>query len=309
MERGMNKVVIVTRKTRLNDLIYKYNTMEQAKFYIEHMGADFSDYINEDKRYQEAVAEVMEASEKYARVQRIDRDFLPNMIFGKNDIVIAVGQDGLVANTLKYLDGQPLIGINPDPSRWDGMLLPFEAGEAEQILLKVIGGKYRPREITMAQAKTRDGQTILAVNDLFVGQKTHVSARYDITWNRKTENQSSSGIIISTGLGSTGWYRSVMTQAAGIAEEFGSGNFQCENVGWDENKLIFVVREPFPSRSTQTEIIYGKLTKTDTFKVLSKMPGNGVVFSDGIESDAIEFNAGTEITVQIAPRKGILVVQ
>ena len=308
MERGMNKVVIVTRKTRLNDLIYKYNTMEQAKFYIEHMGADFSDYINEDKRYQEAVAEVMEASEKYARVQRIDRDFLPNMIFGKNDIVIAVGQDGLVANTLKYLDGQPLIGINPDPSRWDGMLLPFEAGEAEQILLKVIGGKYRPREITMAQAKTRDGQTILAVNDLFVGQKTHVSARYDITWNRKTENQSSSGIIISTGLGSTGWYRSVMTQAAGIAEEFGGGNVQCENVGWDENKLIFVVREPFPSRSTQTEIIYGKLTKTDTFKVLSKMPGNGVVFSDGIESDAIEFNAGTEITVQIAPRKGILVV-
>lgn len=308
MERGMNKVVIVTRKTGLNDLIYKYNTMEQAKFYIEHMGVDFSDYIKEDTKYQEAVAEVMEASEKYARVQRIDRDFLPNMIFGKNDIVIAVGQDGLVANTLKYLDGQPLIGINPDPSRWDGMLLPFEAGEAEQILLKVIGGKYQLREITMAQAKTRDGQIILAVNDLFVGQKTHVSARYDITWNRKTENQSSSGIIISTGLGSTGWYRSIMTQAAGIAEEFGRGNFKSEGMSWDENKLIFVVREPFPSRSTQTDIIYGKLTQTDTFKILSKMPGNGVVFSDGIESDAIEFNAGTEITVQIAPRKGLLVV-
>ena len=308
MERGMNKVVIVTRKTRLNDLIYKYNTMEQAKFYIEHMGADFSDYVNEDKRYQEAVAEVMEVSEKYARVQRIDREFLPNMIFGENDIVIAVGQDGLVANTLKYLDGQPLIGVNPDISRWDGMLLPFESGEVEQILLKVIGGNHQLREITMAKAKTQDGQTMLAVNDLFVGQKTHVSARYDITWNRKTEYQSSSGIIISTGLGSTGWYRSIMTQAAGIAGEFGRGNFKCEGMSWDEDKLIFVVREPFPSCSTQTEIIYGTLAKTDTFKILSKMPGNGVVFSDGIESDAIEFNAGTEITIQIARKKGILVV-
>ncbi len=308
MERGMNKVVIVTRKTRLNDLIYKYNTIEQAKFYIEHMGADFSDYISEDKRYQEAVAEVMEVSEKYARVQRIDRDFLPNMIFGENDIVVAVGQDGLVANTLKYLDAQPLIGVNPDTSRWDGMLLPFEAGEVEQILLKIIGGNHQLKEITMAQAKTQDGQIMLAVNDLFVGQKTHVSARYDITWNRRTEYQSSSGIIISTGLGSTGWYRSIMTQAAGIAEEFGRGNFKCEDMGWDENKLIFVVREPFPSCSTKTEIIYGKLTKTDTFKILSKMPGNGVVFSDGIESDAIEFNAGTEITIQIAPKKGVLVV-
>lgn len=308
MERGMNKVVIVTRKTRLHDLICKYNTMEQAKFYIEHMGADFSDYIREDKRYQEAVEEVVEVSEKYARVQRIDRDFLPNMMFGEKDIVIAVGQDGLVANTLKYLDGQPLIGVNPDPSRWDGMLLPFEAGEAERILLKVIGENHQVKEVTMAQAKTQDGQTMLAVNDLFVGQKTHVSARYDITWNGKSEYQSSSGIIISTGLGSTGWYRSIMTQAAGIAGEFGGTDLKCEDMGWGEDKLIFVFREPFPSCSTRTEMIYGKLTKTDTFRILSKMPGNGVVFSDGIESDAIEFNAGTEITIQIARKKGILVV-
>lgn len=310
MERGMNKVVIVTRKTRLHDLIYKYNTMEQAKFYIEHMGADFSDYVVEDRKYQEAVADVMKVAERYARVQRIDRDFLPNMIFGENDIVIAVGQDGLVANTLKYLDGQPLIGVNPDTARWDGMLLPFETGEIGQVLLQVIGGNHQLKEITMAQARTQDGQTMLAVNDLFVGQRTHVSARYDITWNRRTEYQSSSGIIISTGLGSTGWYKSVMTQAAGIAGEFGvgRGNFGYADMEWDENKLIFVVREPFPSCSTRTDIIYGKLTETDTFKILSKMPGNGVVFSDGIESDAIEFNAGTEITIQIAPKKGILVI-
>lgn len=308
MERGMNKIVLVTRKTRLNELIYKYNTMEQAKFYIEHMGADFSDYIREDKKYQEAVRKVTYVSEKYARIQQIDRDFLPNMIFGKNDIVIAIGQDGLVANVLKYLDGQPLIGVNPDTARWDGILLPFEAGEVEMILLKVLGGNHSTKEITMVQAKTQDGQTMLAVNDLFVGQKTHVSARYDITWNQKTEYQSSSGVIISTGLGSSGWYRSVMTQAAGIAGAFGKGYFEGERVGWGEDKLIFVVREPFPSRSTRTEIVYGKLTGTDVFKILSKMPGNGVVFSDGIENDAIEFNSGTEITIQIAPKKGILVV-
>lgn len=308
MERGMNKVVLVTRRTRLNELIYKYNTIEQAKFYIEHMGADFSDYIKEDEKYTEAVAQVMGTAEKYARIQRVDRDFLPNMIFGEQDIVIAVGQDGLVANVMKYLNGQPLIGVNPDTSRWDGILLPFEARQLEQVLLKVIAGNHQSKEITMAQARTQDGQTMLAVNDLFVGQKTHVSARYDITWNETTEYQSSSGIIISTGLGSTGWYKSVMTQAAGIAGSFGGGRFKEELPGWGEDKLIFVVREPFPSRSTQTGIIYGKITGSDTFKILSKMPGNGVVFSDGIESDAIEFNSGTEITIQIASKKGRLVV-
>jgi len=308
MERGMHKVVLVTRKTRLTELIYKYNTIEQAKFYIEHMGADFSDYIREDKKYTEAVEKVTGIAEKYARIQQIDRDFLPNMIFGEQDVVIAVGQDGLVANVMKYLNGQPLIGVNPDTSRWDGILLPFEAGQLEQVLLKVLAGSYRSKEITMAQAKTQDGQTMLAVNDLFVGQKTHVSARYDITWNKKTEYQSSSGIIISTGLGSTGWYKSIMTQAACIAGSFGRRDFRDELLGWGENKLIFVVREPFPSRSTQTGIIYGKITGSDTFKILSKMPGNGVVFSDGIESDAIEFNSGTEIKIQIASQKGRLVV-
>lgn len=308
MERGMNKVVLVTRRTRLQELVAKYNTMEQAKFYIEHLGADFSDYIREDRIYQQAVQEAAQTAEKYARLQRIDRDFLPNMIFGKEDIVVAVGQDGLVANVMKYLDGQPLVGVNPDTARWDGVLLPFETGQLEQILLKVLGGNFQSKEVTMAQASTQDGQKMLAVNDLFIGQRTHTSARYDIIWNDQREYQSSSGIIISTGLGSTGWYKSVITQASGIAGAFGRESFTGEPCGWGENKLIFVVREPFPSRSTKTQIVYGKLGAGDTFHILSQMPENGVVFSDGIESDAISFNSGTEITVQIASQKGRLVV-
>lgn len=308
MDRGMNKVVLVTRKTRLMELVYKYNTVEQARFYIEHMGVDFSDYIEEDEHYRKAVKRVMDIAEKYARVQEIDRNFLPNMIFGAQDIVITVGQDGLVANVMKYLDGQPLIGVNPDIKRWDGVLLPFEAGQLGQILPKVITGNYQAKAITMAQAATKDGQKMLAVNDLFVGQKTHASARYDIIWNKNTENQSSSGIIISTGLGATGWYKSIMAEAARIAEIFGGSPITDKPLGWGEDRLTFVVREPYPSRATQADIVYGKIDKKDSFRILSKMPENGVVFSDGIESDTIEFNSGIEITVGVADRKGKLVV-
>lgn len=308
MERGMNKVVLVTRKTRLQELICKYNTKEQAQFYIEHLGADFSDYLEEDKIYQEAVEKAAAAAEKYARVQRIDRDFLPNMIFGEKDVVAAVGQDGLVANVMKYLHGQPLIGINPDPARWDGILLPFEAGQAEEVIAKTVAGNHAAKEITMAQASTQDGQCMLAVNDLFIGQRTHVSARYDITWNRKREHQSSSGIIVSTGLGSTGWYKSVITQAAGIARTFLGKDFHAGRLRWDDDRLTFVVREPFPSRSTGADIICGEIGGKDDFRILSQMPGNGVIFSDGIEADAIEFNAGTEVTIRTAPQRGTLVV-
>ena len=307
-DRGMNKVVMIKRKTRLEELVYQYNTMEQARFHIEHMGVDFSDYLKEDANYRQAVKQVKDAAERHARVQEIDRDFIPNMIFGKNDIVIVVGQDGLVANVMKYLDGQPLIGVNPDTDRWDGVLLPFEPGQLGTLLPQVIAGSYNAREVTMAQAETKDGQTMLAVNDLFIGCRTHASARYDISWNQNTENQSSSGVIISTGLGATGWYKSVMAQANRMAELFGCGRIADRPLKWSDRQLAFVVREPYPSRSTQAGIVYGRIGGGDRFCMVSKMPVDGVVFSDGVESDAIEFNSGSEITIRIADKKGRLVV-
>lgn len=308
-QRGMNKVIIVTRKTRLNELVQKYNTIEQAKFYIEHLGADFSDYVLEDRNYREAVSTVKSIAVKYARVHEVDRTFFPNLILSSDDVVITIGQDGMVANVMKYLNGHPLIGINPDTKRWDGILLPFEPGDLSTVLPAVLQGRYNAKEVTIAKASTKDGQEMLAVNDLFIGQKTHTSAQYDILWNDRTETQSSSGIIISTGLGATGWYKSVIAEAQRIAEAFGSSNcISYEPMNWSCDSLTFVVREPYPSRSTQTDIVFGTLKKTDTFRILSKMSANGVIFSDGMENDALEFNAGSEITIGIADKKGNLVV-
>lgn len=45
-----------------------------------------------------------------------------------------------------------------------------------------------------------------------------------------------------------------------------------------------------------------------TLSLISKMPKNGVVFSDGIEEDAVVFNSGTEITVGLADKQGWLVI-
>lgn len=308
-ERSMNKVIVVTRKTRLTELIQKYNTFEQAKFYIEHLGADFSDYIQEDQTYREAVKKVIAQAEKYARVQEVDRTFFPNLLLGREDIIITVGQDGLVANVMKYLNNHPLIGVNPDIRRWDGVLLPFEPGDLARILPAVLGKNYRQKAVTMAKASFRDGQEMLAVNDLFIGPRTHTSAQYELQWNKKTESQSSSGIIVSTGLGATGWHKSIITQARQIAGALKGGSaISCETPDWAADRLTFVVREPYPSRSTQAEIVYGKLGKVDTFRIVSKMAVSGVVFSDGMESDAIEFNAGSEIEIGIADKKGNLVV-
>src|SRR5258705_7913142 len=198
-----NKIVLVTRPTRLAELVVRFNTVSQARFYIEHQGADFRDYLKEDETYHHALVEAERTLAGIGRVQTVDRAFLPNFIFSPEDTVVTLGQDGLVANTLKYLSGQPVIGVNPDPRRWDGKLLPFKVADLSKVVPEVFTHGRRTKLVTMAKATLNNGQTMYAVNDLFIGPKSHCSARYIISSGKVSETHSSSGVIVSTGLGST----------------------------------------------------------------------------------------------------------
>ena len=309
------KVVLVTRRTRLEELIAKYLTAAQARFYVEHLGADFSDYQREHDAYQRERQLTLRTLEQWGRYQVIDRSFLPNFIFGPSDIVVALGQDGLVANTMKYLDGHPLIGLNPDASRYDGILLPFVASDLAALLGDVAADKRASRTITMAKASLADGQVLHAVNDLFIGARTHTSALYEIALDARSERQSSSGLIVATGLGSTAWFKSIVTGSLAIAGAFGGAGATetyaprpYASQAWDSDELRFAVREPFPSRASQVTLVCGRLSKTATLKLRSLMPENGVIFSDGIEADRLDFNAGTEAQITVAERQGRLIV-
>jgi len=304
------RVIMVTRKTRLEDLIAKYLTAAQARFYVEHLGADFSDYQREHDIYWQQHRHAVQTLVEWGRYQIIDRSFLPNFIFGPTDMVVALGQDGLVANTMKYLDGHPLIGVNPDRKRHDGILLPFVAGDLPALLPEVAADRRQCKSVTMARATLTDGQVLHAVNDLFIGARTHTSAIYQIAAGDRTETQSSSGLIVATGLGSTAWFKSIVTGSLAIAGAFGGESPPAPYAPspWDSTELRFAVREPFPSRTSQASLVYGRLTTSERLSIRSLMPENGVIFSDGIEADRLDFNSGTEAQITVAQRQGRLVV-
>ncbi|MEN3113217.1 hypothetical protein ACFONG_17275 [Uliginosibacterium paludis] len=304
-----NKLVLVTRRTRLEELIQRFNTEGQARFYVEHLGADFSDYQQEHRQYREAVAAANQLLSRHARVQVLDRSFVPNFVFGPHDTVLALGQDGLVANVLKYLDGQPLIGVNPDPARWEGVLLPFVVKDLDRLLPEVFSARRPLHEVSMAQASLNTGETLCAVNDIFIGPRSHTSARYEISTGGLSERQSSSGIIVSTGMGASGWLRSVLAGAAGIVSSVGGETPQglLDDFRWESDYLYFSVREPWPSKTTASSISFGRVTREAPLVLVSQMAENGVIFSDGIESDFVQFNAGTRATITLAERRGILV--
>ena len=221
---------------------------------------------------------------------------------------MTLGQDGLVANTAKYAGVQPIVAVNPDPGRFDGILLPFLPDQAHSALIRVLESKARVREVTLAGVTLNDGQRLLAFNDLFLGARSHVSALYRISYGDKSEVQSSSGVLVSTGAGSTGWVSSAFNMASGIAGFCGAPPIEGVQMAWEDHRLLYVVREPFLSRHSQVGIVAGLLKAGERLLLESLMPSGGAIFSDGIEADYLEFNSGAVATVLAAEQRARLVV-
>lgn len=299
--------IIVKNKTRLENLIERFNTKAQAQFYIERQGGSFDDYVIEHDTFHHSLNQIQTRLSVILKNKVVERSFLPNYLFSEKNVIVVVGQDGLVANTAKYSKGIPIIAVNPDKQRYDGVLLPFDTDNFINAVDNVITEKYQFQSMSFAEAKLNDGQRLLAFNDLFIGVDSHVSARYNISYNHKTEEQSSSGLLVSTKAGSTGWLSSVFNMAYGITGMF-EKNIQLKRPKLNENDLLFAVREPFQSIRTQTGITAGLLKKQQTLTIESLMPTNGIIFSDGVETDFLKFNSGTIATIGLANEKAKLVI-
>jgi NAD kinase len=305
---SFDKVVLVTRKTRLDLLVERFNTRAQAKFYLEHAGLDFGDAEREHATYQRALELTRKQLEGPWKLQVLDRALVPTYLFGPSDAVVVLGQDGTVANVAKYVGAQPVLAANPDPARYDGVLLPFSPGQLRAALEATALGRAKVREVTLAEAVLSDGQRLKAFNDLFIGARTHVSAHYRVSTGSGWERQSSSGLIVSTGAGSTGWLSSVCAGAAGVARALGGTAGTAPRLQWEDPRLFYVVREPFVSKHSTANAVAGWVAGDGPLQVESLMPSGGVIFGDGMEEDALGFTSGLVAKVGPAQQRARLVV-
>jgi hypothetical protein len=203
------------------------------------------------------------------------------------------------------------VGINPDPRRWEGILLPFVVTDLEKVLPEVFAKKRPIRQVSMARATLNTGEVLYGVNDIFIGARTHISARYTLMVGDQSEPQSSSGVIVSTGLGSTGWLRSILAGATGISSYLSGQPVDPGSISpfaWDADHLYFSVREPWASKTYSANIPFGKITPEQPLRLISSMTENGVIFSDGMEADFLQFQSGTMATIGLAEKKGQLVL-
>lgn len=284
------RVVVVTRKTYYEELIARHATRQQAAFFLETRGQDIAGVLDQHKQFEAAKTALMQAVPVRWRRTLVDRADFDRFLFEPDDIVVALGQDGLVANVAKYLSGQPVIGLNPDPETYDGVLVPHPPQQAGPLILAAEAGETGIESRTMVRAELDDGQSLIALNEVFIGHSTHQSARYAIRMGETEERHSSSGLIVTTGTGATGWARSISRERGEPLE------LPAPTDPW----LVFFVREAFPSTATQTGLTNGILDPGMSFEVISAMNQGGTVFGDGIERDRLDFAFGRRVTVRTA---------
>jgi NAD kinase len=289
MATNSPRVVFVTRETEYELLVARHATKDQARFFLETRGQKLVDVEYRHRHFQATLHNCRAAVRSDWRQTVVKRSDFDRFLFGPEDIIVAVGQDGLVANIAKYLGGQPVIGVNPDPEIYDGVLVRFSPSRFCQTIANGLLANMTFDYRAMVKAELDNGEKLLALNEIFVGHRTHQSARYEITVHSESENQSSSGLIVASGTGATGWARSMM-EAADINMALPP----------DGSQLGYFVREPFPSVSTGTNIRNGILERSDTLVLTSRMNEGGAIFADGIENDNLSFDWGRIVRISVA---------
>jgi len=291
MRASVPRVVIVTRPSQYQDLLARHGTRNQAKFFVTSRGQDLDEVQSWHECFESALHTVLSGIPKSWRRVRVERTLLDRFLFEPRDVVVAVGQDGLVPNVAKYLCGQRVIGINPEPARQPGILVPHVPDQAADLIWAAGNDQsLRIDERVMVEARFDDGQRLLALNEIFIGQRTHQSARYRIRVEASEERHSSSGVIVSTGTGATGWASSVNRERRQAVRLPDPG----------EKALAWFVREAWASPWTGTSLSGGFLEKDGTLEVTSEMTETGVVFGDGIEDDCVGFGWGQRLTIRAA---------
>lgn len=205
--------------------------------------------------------------------------------------VIALGGDGWVNNTSHFLTSQRMITINSDPEKSTGALSNFTVPSFKAKFHELEKGIFTVEYWTRLQAR-HNGEPIwpLALNDVCITANDPFDmSRYVIDYRGIQEEQKTTGVLVSTGTGSTGWHRNVHT-----TQQRESGIFSR-----DAQIAKFTVREVPAKPYADYQIVGGILEKGERLRLISYIDEMRIG-PDSYKNYFTMAGNGDEITVEIS---------
>ena len=293
---GTPRLVIVHRRTELEELLARHATLGQTEFFLRTRGRTIAGVRERHELLAAALATIRAANPADWRRAEVERADLNRFMFTPEDIIAVVGQDGLVANVAKYLTGQPVIGIDPEPGVNPGVLVRHAPADAARLLRERRTGRGKD---SVALPGTCDGDGAARRRSRNFRGSTRFSSGTEPTSRPATSSRRRTD-------GASGNRPPGSSFPPGRAPPDGAPRMALERGGRTlpaptDPRLAWFVREAWPSPGTGTSLTEGAL-EADELLRLTVASDQLVVFGDGMEQDRLTASWGQEISVQLGVR-------
>lgn len=223
-----------------------------------------------------------------------------------DQILVSLGGDNHFVYCARFAGNEPILAINSDPATSTGSLLYFDTDSFLKKLnrLKDSGQKLsteiiRQEAWTMVEAELQypDGRIIrtgpciseISIRNAF----PDAMSRYVLSLDGEPpEEQKSSGLLIATGAGSTGWFRNCLPPSIQRSSH--------ATFGREESVFRIVAREPGFKAGRKYRYRYRSL-ETEQLKVISEMDGEFTV--DAHEERRFPFPPATQAIIQLSEQR------
>ena len=191
------RCVLVERQTEFRDLLARHGTREQARFFLAQRGLALADVEERHLHHEELRARVLGAIPPAWRTATVLRPDLDRFLFAADDIVLVLGP-GRAGGQRRQVPRRPAgdraqPGAGPLPRR---ARQPAARGGRRPVRRPDGGRGARSRSGRWCRPASTTARTLLALNEIFVGHRSHQSARYRLAVGDRHEHQSSSGLIV-----------------------------------------------------------------------------------------------------------------
>lgn len=209
------------------------------------------------------------------------RDSLKKEYFDDKEVIVSVGGDGTFLSCAHNIDEQLLLlGVNSNPKKSEGALTSIMIWDLQEKLNEIVNDfdfltiKEYTRERVRVCKKDKCVITEHALNETYMGNiNPHHPSNYEIVYNDVTEKQRSSGVLVTTGTGSSAWYYAM-----------GGRKFSRE-----KQQLRFRIRELFKSRLYKPTLEKGKIHQEEVLEIVNKTH-HSILAIDSIISYNLDYN-------------------